>query len=58
MSEVGVYTTAEVVALLRISERTLRQRVRDGVIPTVELGGRAVRFPKAVIDRLCSEGAA
>lgn len=52
----ATYTKAEVRALLRISERTLERRVKAGVIPVVDLGGRVVRFPAAAIDRLCAEG--
>lgn len=54
----ATYTKLEVQALLRISPATLDRRVKAGLIPTISLGGRVVRFPAAAIDRLCAEGAA
>lgn len=50
------YTKAEVARLLQCSPRTIERRVREGKIPTVDLGGRLPRFPKAAIDRLMAEG--
>ena len=51
----GAYlTVAEVAALLRCSEPTIRRRIRDGSLPAVQLGGAgsAVRIPRAAFERL------
>ncbi|HZN89443.1 MAG TPA: helix-turn-helix domain-containing protein [Thermoleophilaceae bacterium] len=51
----GAYlTVAEVAALLRCSEPTIRRRIRDGALPAVQLGGphSAVRVPRAAFERL------
>lgn len=52
----SVYDAAEAGVVLGLSERTVRRRARAGILPTVDLGGRALRFPKAAIDRLAAEG--
>ena len=49
---VGTYTRAEAAEVLRVSESTIKRRIADGTLPTVPLGGRVVRLPAAVIDRL------
>jgi len=51
----GAYlTVAEVAALLRCSEPTIRRRIRDGALPAVQLGGphSSVRIPRAAFERL------
>lgn len=58
MSGPATLTKAEVCELLRISPATLDRRVKAGLIPTVNLGGRVVRFPAAAIARLCDTGSA
>ena len=58
MTGPATLTKAEVCELLRISERTLERRVKAGLIPTVNLGGRVVRFPAKAIERLCETGSA
>ena len=37
-------TVADVAQLLRCSEPTIRRRIRDGVLPSVQLGGPHSRF--------------
>lgn len=53
MTPHATLTKAEVCELLRISERTLERRVKAGLIPTVNLGGRVIRFPARAIERMC-----
>lgn len=40
---VQLLDTAEVAAMLGVSERTVRRRVKDGLIPAMRIG-RIVRF--------------
>jgi excisionase family DNA binding protein len=51
-----VLLIAEVAALLRISESTVRRRIKDGTIPVTKVG-RAVRISEAVIAALISANA-
>jgi excisionase family DNA binding protein len=46
----------EAAKLLRISERTLRQKIKDGKIRVVKLGNRQFIAP-AELERIQSEGA-
>jgi len=41
-------SAAEAARLLSISERTLRTRTKDGMIPAVQLGGRVLYSPIAL----------
>ena len=45
-------TIKEAAALLRLSEHTVRDQVRDGKIPSVKLGHRTVRVRRAEIEKL------
>ena len=45
-------TISEVAALLDVSEKTVRRRVKAGVIRKAQLEGRAVRIPPFEIARL------
>lgn len=57
-SPVGpVYTTAEVAHMFRVSEYTVRQWRRDGLIAAAPLPGRVVRFTEAEVQRLAGAAA-
>jgi excisionase family DNA binding protein len=43
LHDVRLLDTAELAAILDVSERTVRRRVKDGLIPAVRIG-RIVRF--------------
>jgi excisionase family DNA binding protein len=45
-------TIAEVAAALRISEKSVRRRIKAGVIRKASLGGRAVRISPDELQRL------
>ena len=45
-------TIAEVAALLGVSTKTVRRRLRDGSLRKAPLGGRAVRIPASELDRM------
>ena len=51
------FTIGEVATWLRVDERTIRRRIKDGSIQKVPLGGRAVRISLEEMTRL-SGGAA
>ena len=42
----------EAAALLGVSARTVRRRLKDGSLRKAALGGRAVRIPARELDRL------
>ena len=52
MSLTRFLTIDEAAALLGVSTRTIRRRVKDGSLRKVLLGGRAVRIPASELDRL------
>jgi excisionase family DNA binding protein len=45
-------TIPEVAALLRMSEKSVRRRIKDGVIRTAQTGGRLVRISSDEVLRL------
>lgn len=45
-------TVAEAAAVLRVSEKTVRRRIRDGTIRPVQMGGRLVRISADELVRL------
>lgn len=47
-------TIAEVAAALRMSEKSIRRRIRDGVIRTAPTGGRLVRISSDELRRLAA----
>jgi excisionase family DNA binding protein len=47
-----LWTTAEVMAALKVSENTVRRWATDGVLPAVKIGPRAVRFRRSDVDAL------
>lgn len=50
-------TLTEVAELLRLSESTVKRRVRAGQLPTIPKQRRqALRFPAAAIRRIADEG--
>lgn len=49
MNDVDVYTVKEVAARLKLSEDSIRLRVKRNEIPHIRLGG-AIRFPITVFE--------
>jgi excisionase family DNA binding protein len=49
-----VLTIAEVAAALRMSEKSVRRRIKDGVIRTTPTGGRLVRISSDELRRLAA----
>jgi excisionase family DNA binding protein len=47
-------TIGEVAAALRMSEKSIRRRIRDGVIRTAPTGGRLVRISSGELHRLAA----
>jgi len=45
-----------VARLLEVSEATVNRRLRDGVLPRVEIGGGSVRIPAAAVYQLAAHG--
>lgn len=54
MTACGTYTKGEAAKRLGVSVATIDRRLAAGSLPRVHLGGRAVRLPAAVIDRLAA----
>jgi excisionase family DNA binding protein len=54
MTACGTYTRAQVAAVLGVSVRTVERRIAAGQLPVVGLGGRVVRLPAPVIDRIAA----
>ena len=50
------FTIGEVATWLRVDERTVRRRIKDGSIRKVPLGGRAVRISSEEMQRLTGVG--
>ena len=51
----SLFTIGEVAAWLRVDERTVRRRIKDGSIRKVPLGGRAVRISSEEMARLTGD---
>jgi excisionase family DNA binding protein len=49
-----LHTIEEVAKELRVSTKTVRRRIRDGIIRTVPIGGRLVRISSDELRRLLS----
>jgi excisionase family DNA binding protein len=49
-----VWTVREAARRLRVSDRTLRKRVRQGVIPHIRFGGK-ILFPVAALEAWISK---
>jgi excisionase family DNA binding protein len=45
-------TIGEVAAALRVSQKTVQRRIKDGSIRKVAMGGRSVRIPSDELRRL------
>ena len=43
-------TPADVAALLRVKPSTVYEWVRNGSMPCIRLGGRAVRFSRSMVE--------
>ena len=54
--EPGLLTIGEVVARLRMSEKSVRRRIKDGVIRVAPTGGRLVRISSNELLRLTAGG--
>lgn len=52
MSMTRFLSIPEAAALLGVSARTVRRRLKDGSLRKAALGGRAVRIPARELDRL------
>jgi excisionase family DNA binding protein len=52
--EAVLLTIGEVAAQLRMSEKTVRRRIKDGTIRKVQLGGRVVRIASDELIRLAA----
>jgi excisionase family DNA binding protein len=50
--EPALLTISEVAARLRMSEKSIRRRIKDGVIHTAPTGGRLVRISSNELVRL------
>lgn len=50
--ERGWLTPAEFCVVARISRRTLRRYIQNGVVPVVRLSRRAIRIPDKVLGML------
>jgi excisionase family DNA binding protein len=48
----GLLTIGEVAAALRVSQKTVQRRIKDGSIRKVAMGGRSVRIPSDELRRL------
>jgi excisionase family DNA binding protein len=48
----GMLTIGEVAAALRVSQKTVQRRIKDGTIRRVAMGGRSVRIPSDELRRL------
>ncbi len=51
----AVLTASEAAAVLRVSERSLRDRIKDGTVPSLRLGRRLV-VPVPMLLRSLLEG--
>jgi excisionase family DNA binding protein len=51
LCNVRLLDTAELAAILDVSERTVRRRVKDGLIPVVRIG-KLVRFHPDHIEKI------
>lgn len=49
-----VWTVREAARRLKVSDRTLRKRVRQGVIPHIRFGGK-ILFPVAALETWISK---
>jgi excisionase family DNA binding protein len=49
-----VWTVREAARRLKVSDRTLRKRVRQGVIPHIRFGGK-ILFPVAALEAWISK---
>ena len=45
-------TVTEIAARLQISEKSVRRRIRDGIIHKAQIGGRTVRISSDELQRL------
>ena len=52
----GVYTVEETAAVLRVSSKTVRRRIKAGEIRLLPIGGRLVRISAAELRRILSGG--
>lgn len=48
----SLWRVRDVVARLRVSERTVRRLVEDGTLPVIHIGRRSVRFRPADVRAL------
>jgi excisionase family DNA binding protein len=48
----GLLTIGEVATALRVSQKTVQRRIKDGTIRKVAMGGRSVRIPSDELRRL------
>jgi excisionase family DNA binding protein len=53
----ALLTCAEAARLLRIRPATIRAWTRTGLIPSVKLGRKVVRYPLAELERFIRAGA-
>jgi excisionase family DNA binding protein len=51
----GLLTIGEVAAALRVSQKTVQRRIKDGSIRKVVMGGRSVRIPSDELVRLARQ---
>lgn len=51
-----VYTVEEAAAVLRVSSKTVRRRIKTGEIRLLPIGGRLVRISAAELHRILSGG--
>ena len=58
LAETAVLTTPEAAELLRVSERMMRDLIKDGTVPSVRLGRRVLIPVPALLRTLVSNHAA
>jgi excisionase family DNA binding protein len=56
ISRMKVYTVEEAAAVLRVSSKTVRRRIKTGEIRLLPIGGRLVRISAAELHRILSGG--
>lgn len=56
MAKAATYSVDEVAEMLGVCRDIAYQAVRAGQIPSIRLGAKRIRVPKAAFDRLLAEG--
>jgi excisionase family DNA binding protein len=54
--EKATYTVHEAAVLADCSDDTMYEAVKRGQIPSIKIGKKGIRIPKAAYDRILDEG--